>query len=578
MSQSDIVTLARQGDPDAIATLMNRALRSQNITTKTVRRDQHLYVILTAQELPDRSACVRVVQNGMLRLAATTIQWVTIAGQQLSQDSPTWFETLTLGEMMRSKSDIKTPSPPASPPKKAVKNRKKPDKIRKNKPKFQLPIITFPPLPVPTKILTPLIFAGCVGLAFLPLSQWMIQNYQETLIEWKSQTDRQLKKGYNTVKSVSNTVQSTFNQLPDFPRFTAFSKTSLTSDSTADTTTVDNLNKFSEIALNTIQNPITPDTRIKLKAVGDIIPGTNFPSNKLHPNKTVLFQSVKSALQGSDILFGNFESTLTNYPNTAKNIGRGLVFAFRTPPSYTAILKDAGFDVLSVANNHSFDFHEAGFTDTINNLNNAGMKAVGRKEDIIYHEAKGVRFAFIGFSYFSAHNNMHDLEAATALVKKADENADIVVISVHAGAEGTSALNVRNKTEYFYGENRGNKVLFSHTLIDAGADLILGHGPHVPRALELYKGKLIAYSLGNFMGYRTLSSRGKLGYSLVLEADLDPVGNFTGGKIIPIHINSKGIPYTDNKFRSVGLIRQLTQSNFPNTPLKIESEGRIVIQ
>ena len=206
------------------------------------------------------------------------------------------------------------------------------------------------------------------------------------------------------------------------------------------------------------------------------------------------------------------------------------------------------------------------------------MKAVGRKEDIIYHEAKGVRFAFIGFSYFNVHNNMHDLEAATALVKKADENADIIVISVHAGAEGTSALNVRNKTEYFYGENRGNKVLFAHTLIDAGADLVLGHGPHVPRALELYNDKLIAYSLGNFMGYRTLSSRGKLGYSLVLEADLDPVGNFTGGKIIPIHINSKGIPYMDRKSRSVGLIRQLTQNNFPNTPLKIEGNGEIVVK
>ncbi|MDY7021980.1 MAG: CapA family protein, partial [Cyanobacteriota bacterium] len=270
---------------------------------------------------------------------------------------------------------------------------------------------------------------------------------------------------------------------------------------------------------------------------------------------------------------------LTNYPRSAKNIGRGLVFAFRTPPEYTDLLKDAGFNVLSVANNHSFDFYEAGFNDTIDNINNKGMKAVGRKDEIVYDEVKGVKFAYIGFSYFPVHNNMLDLEASKAIVKKAEaEGADVIVISVHAGAEGTSALNVRNRTEYFYGENRGNKVLFARTLIDAGADLVLGHGPHVPRALELYKGKLIAYSLGNFMGYRTLSTRGKLGYSLVLEADLDPVGNFKSGKIIPIHLNSRGIPYRDNKFRSVGLIRNLTRSNFPETPLEIDSQGRILVK
>jgi hypothetical protein len=587
VSQSDVVTLARQGDPDAIATLMNRALRSQQITVKAVRRDQHLYVILTAQQLPDQSACVRVVQNGMLRLAATAIQLVTIAGQQLNQDDPSWFETLTLGEMMRSHDVASAASPPdlKSPLRSAVtstqhkvKPAKKPRKKAKKQPNFKLPVITFPPLPIPTKVLTPFIFVGCVGLAFLPLSRWVINNYQDTISQWKTQASSQLQVARNTLINTSQTLQSTFDQLPDFPGLTAFSRAASNSETLLDTSTVDNLNKFSDIALTTIQNPVSPDTRIKLKAVGDIIPGTNYPSNKLHPNKTALFQSVKPALQGSDILFGNFESTLTNYPKSAKNIGRGLVFAFRTPPSYTSILQDAGFDVLSVANNHSFDFYETGFTDTIDNLNQAGMKAVGRKEDIIYHEAKGVKFAFIGFSYFSVHNNMHDLEAATALVKKADENADIIVISVHAGAEGTSALNVRNKTEYFYGENRGNKVLFAHTLIDAGADLVLGHGPHVPRALELYNGKLIAYSLGNFMGYRTLSSRGKLGYSLVLEADLDPVGNFTGGKIIPIHINSKGIPYMDSKFRSVGLIRQLTQNNFPKTPLKIEEDGEVLVK
>jgi hypothetical protein len=114
-------------------------------------------------------------------------------------------------------------------------------------------------------------------------------------------------------------------------------------------------------------------------------------------------------------------------------------------------------------------------------------------------------------------------------------------------------------------------------MIDAGADLVLGHGPHVPRALELYDGKLIAYSLGNFMGYRTLSTQAQLGYSLVLEVQLDPVGNFSGGKIIPVLLDSQGIPAVDNSFRSVGLIRSLTESNFPDTPLEIDSQGNILM-
>ena len=277
-------------------------------------------------------------------------------------------------------------------------------------------------------------------------------------------------------------------------------------------------------------------------------------------------------------MFGNFESTLTKYPNSAKNIGRGLVFAFRTPPEYTTLLKDAGFNILSVANNHSFDFFETGFKDTIQNINKLGMKAVGEKGKIVYDEVKGVKTAYIAFSNYDYHNNLSEIEAGKKLVAQAQKNADFVVISFHGGAEGTGALNVRNKTEYFYGENRGNLVLFAHSMIDAGADLILGHGPHVPRALELYKGKLIAYSLGNFMGYRTLSTSGELGYSLILEAKVNPQGDFIEGKIIPVQLNSQGIPNLDKRAKSVNLIRNLTEKDFPKNYLKIDNNGRILIK
>ncbi|HEY9709271.1 MAG TPA: CapA family protein, partial [Oculatellaceae cyanobacterium] len=221
----------------------------------------------------------------------------------------------------------------------------------------------------------------------------------------------------------------------------------------------------------------TPKVNIKIKAVGDIVPGTNYPQNRLHPQKKVLFQSVKPLFKGADFLFGNFESTLTNYPFSPKGVGGGMVFAFRTPPSYIQLFKEAGFDVLSVANNHSFDFSTQGFKDTIKHIENADIQALGRKGQILIAKRKGLAIAWIGFSFFEGHNSLNNLKAAKALVKVARENADIVVISVHSGAEGTGAMRVKNQNEYFFGENRGNMVQFTHTMIDHGADLILGHGP-----------------------------------------------------------------------------------------------------
>jgi hypothetical protein len=204
------------------------------------------------------------------------------------------------------------------------------------------------------------------------------------------------------------------------------------------------------------------------------------------------------------------------------------------------------------------------------------MRAVGRKGEIVTVDANGYQVAFIGFSYWDDHNNLNDLGSAIALVQTAQAQADMVVISVHAGAEGTDALRVQNRTEYFFSENRGNMVQFSRTMIDAGADLILGHGPHVPRAIELYQNKLIAYSLGNFVGYRTLSTVGPLGKSLILQVELNPEGDFLRGRIIPVALDPNGIPYIDDFFESVTLIRQLTLEDFPDTALTIDQMGYIL--
>ncbi|NJL65032.1 MAG: CapA family protein [Methylacidiphilales bacterium] len=324
------------------------------------------------------------------------------------------------------------------------------------------------------------------------------------------------------------------------------------------------------------EEQIFPDL-ITIQAVGDVIPGTNYPNNRLpnHQNQLIP-KSVRAYLQGADILFGNFESSLTNHPYSSKDINRGQTFAFRSPPGYAKLFADVGFDVFNIANNHAKDFGLVGFRDTVKNLSQVGIDTVGQKNQVLLLQTNRVKVAMVGFAPYEYYNSIHDLEAAKNLVTEAQKKADVVIVSMHSGAEGTGALRTKNQTEYFYGENRGNSVQFARTMIDAGADLVLGHGPHVPRAMEIYKDKLIAYSLGNFLGYRTLSTTAETGYSMILEVKLNQTGELVGGKIIPVRMDKQGIPHIDQRFRTVGLLRDLMEKDFPKTAVEINRKGEIV--
>ncbi|MCJ8281952.1 MAG: CapA family protein [Rivularia sp. ALOHA_DT_140] len=317
---------------------------------------------------------------------------------------------------------------------------------------------------------------------------------------------------------------------------------------------------------------------IVIKAVGDVIPGTNYPNYRLPANSNQLISKpVRAYLAQADVLFGNFETSLTNYRYSAKDVSRGQVFAFRSPPEYAKLFADVGFDVFNIANNHARDFGMIGFKDTQKNLKNVGIETLGHKNQILFLNKNNNKIAMIGFAPYGFYNSIHGLEAAKALVKKARKEANIVIISMHVGAEGTGALHTKNKTEYFYGENRGNSIKFARTMIDSGADLVLGHGPHVPRAMEMYKGKLIAYSLGNFLGYRTLSSVAQAGYSMILEVKMSPQGSVEKAKIVPVRMNKQGIPYIDQNFKTVQLVRYLNKSDFPQSPIEINQKGELIL-
>ncbi len=326
---------------------------------------------------------------------------------------------------------------------------------------------------------------------------------------------------------------------------------------------------------NNNQKPTTQS--VVIQAVGDVIPGTNYPDYRLPKNSDRLIpKSIRTYFKKADVVFGNLESSLTNYRYSSKDVTKGQIFAFRSPPQYNNLLAEVGFNVFNIANNHALDFGNIGLQDTQNNLKSVGIQVIGNKEKIIFLEKNQMKIGMIGFAPYDFYNSIQDIKKAQFLIKKARKKADIVVISMHAGAEGNDALHTRNKTEFFYGENRGNSVLFARKMIDAGADLVLGHGPHVPRAIEMYKGKLIAYSLGNFLGYRTLSTVGKKGYSMILQTELNSRGNLKSAKIIPLMMNKQGIPYVDKNYRTVKLVQYLTKKDFPHTPIKINQNGEIL--
>jgi len=248
------------------------------------------------------------------------------------------------------------------------------------------------------------------------------------------------------------------------------------------------------------------------------------------------------------------------------------------PTKYAKHLKAAGFDVMSVANNHASDFGEIGRASTRRSLDSLGIKHAGSDRaqySTTYLESKGSTVAFIGFAHNNISPNVNDLATARRLVQEADKKADIVVVSFHGGAEGTGAQNVPRRTELFFGEQRGNLPMFAHTVIDAGADLVLGHGPHVLRGMEIYKDRLIAYSLGNFATYGWFRLEAETALTVILETRLARDGKFIGGKLHSARQEGRGIPVLDPTGTAVKKIRSLSQTDFGATAPMISDDGMI---
>lgn len=321
---------------------------------------------------------------------------------------------------------------------------------------------------------------------------------------------------------------------------------------------------------------------ITLAAVGDIMMGSDYPDPKLPPEDGKgIFDSVKHILQGHDIVFGNLEGPLLDSRNeSTKCRTRGSCYAFRTPTRYVEHLKEAGFTALGIANNHASDFGEEGRESTIDALESAGIRPVGGPL-IARSLVKGRKIAVAGFSFSTStpySYSILDIKEAQRIVEGLKRDNDLVIISFHGGAEGIYAQRLYKGPEKFLGEDRGDVIRFSRAVVDAGADMVIGHGPHVLRAIEIYKGRLIAYSLGNFLTYARFNIRGPSGIGAVLQASLDArTGAFMAGRLVPVRLLNEGVPEPDPERRGISLMRRLTRQDIPSPRIEIMDDGAILI-
>jgi hypothetical protein len=322
---------------------------------------------------------------------------------------------------------------------------------------------------------------------------------------------------------------------------------------------------------STAQGPPPATGSVTMSAVGDTILGY---AGSLAPNPGSYFDGVHSQITG-DIRFANLEGALTNRTSGKCSVLSTSCYEFRLPPSWARYFRHAGFTIMSNANNHAFDFWQGGLDDTVAALDRAGLAHTGRTHEITYQKTHGITIAFIGVASYPNTGPLNDYPAARRLIKQAGRHANIVVVAMHAGAEGTAALHLTGQDEIYGGENRGNPEAFARMAVDAGADLIIGYSPHVLRAMEIYHHRLIAYSLGNFAGYHNFGLDGDLALSGILHVKMAADGRFQSGRFVSTVLAGPGQPELDPSGRGAALIEQLSREDLGARGAHLSASGVI---
>jgi Bacterial capsule synthesis protein PGA_cap len=325
----------------------------------------------------------------------------------------------------------------------------------------------------------------------------------------------------------------------------------------------------------------------QIVAVGDTMIGSDYPAEYLDPRVTeggdpasIIGAELTALFKGADIAFANFEGTMHSSTEGAKACSNpATCYTFRSPPFHAAFLKRAGFTMLSNANNHSRDFGEANRATTFKNLTAAGFAVSGADTPDtrfgVQTLADGTKAVLVAFGHNPGLMKVQELARVKTLVQEAATKGSIVIVSCHIGAEGRVHNRVTRAPEVFLSEDRGNPFAFARTAVDAGADAVFCHGPHIPRAVEVYKGRFIAYSLGNFWTYGSFNLRDENGLAPVADIRVGKDGSLLSARIVSAKQTKPGGPAFDPFHAAAKQIGMLTKRDFAETGVTVSATGEI---
>jgi poly-gamma-glutamate capsule biosynthesis protein CapA/YwtB (metallophosphatase superfamily) len=317
------------------------------------------------------------------------------------------------------------------------------------------------------------------------------------------------------------------------------------------------------------------DTTWALRAgarLGRSVPSTPDPDSLLAP--------LRPLVQDADVLLLNIEGAIGEGSAPSKcRPGSTRCYAFRQPSASARAFRrllPAGAVVGNVANNHAMDAGLSGFETTERHLRDAGVYVTGADSvPTVVETERGDTVVFLGFATAQAGPDPRDLAAVRRYVAHAASLASRVVVTTHMGAEGRSAQRTPDAEESYAGENRGNAVAFAHAAIDAGASVVIGHGPHVMRATQWYAEALVLYSLGNLLTYGPFNLSEPLNRGAIACVDLGPDGGVVGAVLRPTRQVPPGIVAPDPSGRAIALTDSLSQLDFPGTAGRIAADGTI---
>ena len=319
---------------------------------------------------------------------------------------------------------------------------------------------------------------------------------------------------------------------------------------------------------------------LHLVFTGDINLGTRTLPDGIPPDSgRQLFAGVDSLLRG-DLVVGNFEGVLSDSGESAKCAPTSTrCYAFATPTWLAPRLKDAGFTHLNLANNHANDYGVEARRHTEATLKDLGLTPYGPVDMVaitpVYRDGKYMLVGLVGFTTYPHSYNLLDLAASQAIVSAVRPLVDVLLVTFHGGLEGAKAVRVPVGPESLGKEPRGNLRSWTRTVIDAGADAVVGHGPHVLRGVEFYSGRPIFYSLGNFVTYRGFNLEGPLGLTTVLQLDLDAQGGYQAARLPSLIQRPQLGVMVDSTNAAIKLIQRVTKLDFPLSGALIDLDGTV---